>query len=418
MKEYDNKPFNKLNDMARSMNTDDEELFLATLFTKELGDSLKWEEGYPVKFFHKFLSEVGADQYKRYSFYPVGVNTYEERDGTYYDYRCEIVSLDPETFCQSSGSWRFTIVMSEDGSLSIMPHSRTESFMQLQRLFGLYYYVALDDDSSEDEKLPVGKVTTDADGNQVLAVDSTTTITLGDESNRYAVANDMDSVFSLYENSGYIVNRELGAYYEGLFRIDDDGKVTRLERGVWRSLLDGEEVGFIDERVTEYWYRDAPEYNAIFCYWGKATDEATATQSSCSTGYLLNDAFYIIEGEKADCFYDYERNKNVFLFEQVGIRYELKEIAGELYIVSDDLESVAPGRTASFGDVTGICYKLVPEGSPKSMYYCDESYYTDYSDNGELVLHYEDFHVMDGYIYNEYAVNPQDKKVWKDYNEK
>ncbi len=423
LKRYCDLRFDALNDMARAMNTDNVELFLARMFTEELLTSLTWENGYPVKFFHTFLEWVKAEPYSRWTLYPTAIGTHEHDTwGMCYDYSCEIVSLDPDTFCKSSGLWNFTVIVPEDGPISIMPHGYTDRLFYLQRMFGLRYYVNLDDDDAigdgnetPQKQSEIGTITKDENGTQSIAIDETTTIYLGDDTNKYVVANDMDSVYEMYEKSGYIVNRELGAFYEGTF-LAKDKVVTRLEKGVWKSLKDGTVVGFVDDRLTEFWYQEELNGDYMFCHWGYAKPEYI-NEDNYPTGFLNNAAFYldVKNGYKYEAMWDRDLKETLYAL-QAEVTYEIVEIFGEKYLRSDNLEKFAPGRTVSFNGIDGLCYKLIPEGEQKSMIYCSEVYNNEWDADGNGVLEYVNFCVIDCYSLNEYAERPQERPIWKTFD--
>jgi hypothetical protein len=312
-----------------------------------------------------------------------------------------------------SGEWWLTIVEKEDGSIHLMPHSRLETIREQANLFGLIAKPEPD----ENGEVPTEEVSdsagngeiVDDNGTMYLKVNDTTTITLGDGSKIYASSLDMDSVYDMYQGAGYIVDREKGAYFEGRYSVDDNGDVTHLISGVWKDLVTNETVGFEDERLTEYWYTYDPGSDSYECYFGRAKPEYVSN-GTFPTGYLADKAFIIVDGKKADCMYD--TSGSVFWgLIQEEIDYEVKEIYGELYVISPNLEEYAKGRTVSIDGIDGICYKLIPEGEKKDMYLCME-YYSQLPVNGTYKLKYDRFNVVDMYSLNKYSTDPQARTVW------
>ncbi len=427
--------FTALNDVARAMCTNDVKLFEDTIFMRELyAENLVWGKGYPTEFFKNFLKLAEAENYKDYSLYPQGVVPHEGDYGKFYDYRCAIVSLDPNTFIRRSGSYNMTVYVSNEGWIKVMPHSWMVSIRSMMREFGLEVgdrNVETDtsgetgDNASETKPKviadgDIGVVVTDDNGVQSVAVTDAATIILGDE-NEYVLGNDTDAVMDMYEKNGFIINRALGAYYEGTFTKNANGDVDNLEKGVWISIASGEPVGFVDPMVHDMYYKYYSNMDAYLCYRDRVRDEYLEEYPS---GYLLDAAFVIDDGIRRDCEYivkawDYETGElvaeNLLRWEcyQVGVGYEVVDINGVLYVVSEDLEKYAPGRTVSFNGINGICYRLIPEGAKRGRNYVHESFNRLPDEEGYTFMEYHEYLQSRIDFMDEYTYSTPDQYIWR-----
>jgi hypothetical protein len=264
-------------------------------------------------------------------------------------------------------------------------------------------------DASSEEHPAQGSIVTNDDGLQELVVNDEVTIELGDNTKIFVSSADMDSVFDLYENAGRIINREKRAYYDGVFAKNKDGEVDHLVNGVWRDINDNNIVGFENELVPELWYTYDEGNGAYFCYFARALPEYL---NQNPTGYILDIAFMIQDGERYELLAD-DVGQTYWGMIQYGVRYEVRELFGELYVVSDNLEDYAKGRTVRVGDIDGICYKIVPEGKEKNMCFLFEQFELELKENNDIEFVYELYVPLDGYLFSGQYENEQKKRIWK-----
>ncbi len=438
--EYDHEHFNAMNGFAVAMQTGDVERFSELFYEDELDTySLKWGKGYPQSFFSGFLSKVGASELSRYSFYPTGRVEHEDERGKFYDYICEISSLDAASFSEVSGNCNITVCELNDGTLKIMPHTWMVSIREKMRDFGL----EIDNDggavdeqgeqgeqgkqgeqgeqSSVNQDKQYGVVVTDESGNRSVDITSEVTIELGEDKGDVALGFDVGSVMDMYEKTNFIVNRDLGAIYRGTFMKDEDGNVDRLEEGVWVSVFDQSEVGFVTPIITDLYYEYDEELQAYICYRDRVKEEY---YDEFKTGFLYDNLFMIIDGVRYEgIFVDGEepgKKKSIlWVFRHLPINYEVRNINGVLYIVSDNLEEYSPGRTVEFNGVKGICYRLIPPGAKRGQNYLFEisRLHVNPNDCSDYTFEYEYYcSNVDAEEVDEMTTSSSEQYIWKRYS--